>query len=163
VRGTMRWACIWMMASAMGLTAQQMTDAGLDTFAWLSGRWLDLKNGTRSEEIWSPPAGDSMMGVWRLVNGGSARIFEFAAITKTGAGVLLSLRHFDSGMTPRESEKEHPARLTMVSQREKQIVFEGMEATGKVRLSYRRTDDTLTVVLEKGSHKEEFHFHKESN
>src|SRR5262245_29835909 len=38
--------------------------------AWLSGRWLGAGLGGTTEEVWAPPVGDQMIGMFRLVKDG---------------------------------------------------------------------------------------------
>ena len=44
--------------------------ATLADIAWLSGHWRGEAFGGITEEIWSPPLGDSMMGSFKLVSEG---------------------------------------------------------------------------------------------
>ncbi|HQN07120.1 MAG TPA: DUF6265 family protein, partial [Thermoanaerobaculia bacterium] len=40
--------------------------ASLADVGWLSGKWVVENGETYSEEWWSAPSGDSMVGAWRL-------------------------------------------------------------------------------------------------
>lgn len=136
--------------------------AVLANLAWMTGSWIDDSGGNLSEEIWTAPSGDSMMGMWRYVEGGKTRIYELLTIRVDVGGIEMLLRHFDPKMIARE-DKETPAVLKLVSWKEREAVFEGLEtgAAGRVSLRYRRpTDDTLTCTLEKNGKKEEFSFRK---
>ena len=103
-----------------------------------------------------------MMGMWRLVSGGSVRVFELAAVIEGERGVELFLKHFNGRMEPRASEKDHTLGMRLVGSADREMTFEGDEETGKVRLVYRRTGDDLVVVLEKGGKKQEYRFHRQS-
>jgi hypothetical protein len=102
-----------------------------------------------------------MMGMWRLVSGGSVRVFELAAVIEGERGVELFLKHFNGRMEPRANEKDHTSGMRLVGTADREMTFEGDEETGKVRLVYRRTGDDLVVVLEKAGKKQEYRFHRQ--
>lgn len=136
--------------------------ASLADVAFMAGHWVGGDPGELSEEVWSAPEGDSMMGMWRYVSKGQTRIYELLTLTVEGNGVLLRIRHFDPKLVARE-EKEQSVELPLVSKGKDQAVFEGGErgVKGTVRLSYRKpTPDTLVGVLEKEGKKQEFRFRR---
>lgn len=144
-----------------GGTAPTPVPATLADVAFMTGHWVgggpDL-----SEEVWSAPEGDSMMGMWRHVAKGRAGIFEFLTLTQEGSSVVLRIRHFDPKLVGRE-DKERPVELPLVAKGTREAVFEGPEydVKGTVRLTYRRgDDDTLTAALEKEGTKQEFRFRR---
>ena len=87
--------------------------ATLADVAWIAGHWVGADGGNLPEEIWTAPEGDSMIGIWRYVSGGKARIFELLSITDDGSGPVMRLRHFDPKMVARE-EKDGPVTLALV-------------------------------------------------
>ena len=92
---------------------------------------------------------------------GSARMLELCSITSRADGVTLSLMHFNGDMVVRASEKAGPFRAKLATSGDRELVFEGTEGNGnKVRLTYRRNNDELTVTLEKVSFKQEFKFQR---
>ena len=135
--------------------------ATLADVSFMAGHWLGGEGGDVSEEVWAPPEGDSMMGMWRYVTKGHAGIFELLTLTAEGQNVVLRIRHFDPKLVARE-EKERAVELPLVSKRPGEAVFEGTEYGGRgtVRLTYRGGGDTLTGLLEKGGKKEEFRFRR---
>ena len=108
-----------------------------------------------------------MVGMWRWVSGGKAKIYELLSFTAGAEGVSYRLRHFDHEMAGWEKERDGPLTLNLVRSREGEAVFEGPEAGGTtVRLTYRRRGaDVLVVLLEKetkeGPKKEEFRMKRE--
>ena len=60
--------------------------AVLSDLSWMAGRWIDDSGGDLSEEVWTAPEGDSMMGMWRYVSGGKTRIYELLTITRSRTG-----------------------------------------------------------------------------
>jgi hypothetical protein len=136
--------------------------ATLGDVAFMAGRWVGGEPDF-SEEVWSAPEGDSMMGMWRYVSKGRAGIFELLTLTAEGPHVVLRIRHFDPKLVARE-EKELAVELPLVTKGPRQAVFEGPEheVKGNVRLTYRRgDDDRLTCVLEKEGKKQEFRFRRQ--
>jgi Domain of unknown function (DUF6265) len=125
--------------------------ADLADVAFMAGHWIGGDPGELSEEVWSAPEGDSMMGMWRFMAKGQTQIYEILTVTKEGEHVVLRIRHFNPKLVARE-EKDRAVELPLVSKAANEAVFEGAEynVKGNVRLTYRRpTPDTLTGVLEK--------------
>jgi|SoiMethySBSTD1v2_1073268.scaffolds.fasta_scaffold42847_2 hypothetical protein len=136
--------------------------AVLSDLTWMAGRWVDDSGGNLSEEIWSAPSGDSMMGMWRYVSGGEARIFELLTVSVEPTGIVMRLRHFDPELAARE-DKATPVTLALVGWKPREAAFEGpaVGAPGIVRLTYRRpSEDTLTSTLEKDGRTQEFTFRR---
>jgi len=127
----------------------------------MAGHWVGGDPGDVSEEVWAAPEGDSMMGMWRYVAKGRARIFEVLTLTAEGRNVVLRIRHFDPKLVARE-EKDRAVELPLVAKGPREAVFEGPEydVKGTVRLTYRYGDDSLTAVLEKEGTKQEFRFRR---
>jgi hypothetical protein len=134
----------------------------LADLAWIAGHWVDDREGRLSEEIWTEPAGDSMLGLWRYVDAGKAKVFELLAITAGPEGVVLRLRHFDPQMVAREG-KDAPVTLKLVSWMRGEARFEGpaVGAPGRIAIHYRqKTADTLSCTLEKEGEAQEFVFRR---
>ena len=129
--------------------------------AFIAGHWKGDMGGMVSEEIWVPPSGDNMMGMWRLVGGEKVKLFEFLNIVQEAEGPVFRLRHFDRRGVGWE-EKDKPIALKLVVSKPREAAFEGPESSGAgtVRLTYRRpSDDALSVTLEKTNHPpQEFNF-----
>jgi hypothetical protein len=121
--------------------------------AFISGHWQGGVTGGLFDEEWSPPSADCMRGMFRYMEGGSVKFYEFMAIEATPTGPVLRLRHFDPGLISWE-EKDAALNLPVTSFTEKQVVFSNADSS--VRLTYRRSSqNTLTVILEHnaGGHK----------
>jgi uncharacterized protein DUF6265 len=156
-----------LAASSSTLTAQQppaapAQPATLAQLAWIAGHWVDDSGGNLSEEIWTAPSGDSMLGMWRYVARGRMQISELLSIKEEDGGPVFRLRHFDPRMAARE-EKDTPLALKLVSIREREAAFEGPgQPTGTVRLTYRRTGpDTLAVTLDRDGTSQGFQFRRQ--
>jgi hypothetical protein len=146
-------------------TGEGQAVASISDMAWIAGRWVDDSGGDLSEETWGPPSGDCVIGMWRWVVGGKARVYELLTITAEADGLVIRLRHFDRVGVARE-DREHPLVLNLVRSSGGEAAFQGPGTSGFLRLSYRRVNaDTLTVVLEKGTsekdaQREEFRFRR---
>jgi len=136
--------------------------AVLSDLSWMTGRWIDDAGGSLSEEIWTAPEGDSMMGMWRYVVGGKTQIYELLAITVEPDGIVLRLRHFDPRLVGRE-DKDKSVELHLVGWTPGEAAFEGpaLGAPGLIRLTYRQpTGDSLSVTLEKDGKTQGFRFRR---
>jgi uncharacterized protein DUF6265 len=167
----MRFAQIAVALSVIGRAAgvvasQEPTTAPakpatLAQLAWIAGDWVDDAGGDLSQEIWAPPNGDSMMGMWRYVAKGKVQIFELLSITEEKGGPVFRLRHFDPRMVARE-EKDKPLVLALVALKVREAAFEGPgQPKGTVRLTYRQPGpDALSVTLDKDGRSEVFQFRR---
>jgi hypothetical protein len=105
-----------------------------------------------------------MLGMWRLVLGGKARVLELLTLSATDEGVTLRLRHFDAALVARE-EKAEALVLKAIRHAPGEVAFEGPAvgpgAQGLVRITYRKAgDDAMAVTLEKAGKKDEFAFER---
>lgn len=136
--------------------------ASLADVAFMAGHWLGGEGGDVSEEVWTAPEGDTMLGMWRYVSKGQARVLELLSLRAEPDGVALRLRHFDPRLVARE-DKETPLVLRLVRRAPGEATFEGpaVGAAGTVRLTYRREGaDGLVSILDKGGSPQEFHFRR---
>jgi hypothetical protein len=148
--------------ASVAVAAPPPVPATLADVAFMAGHWVGGDPGDLSEEVWTAPEGASMLGMWRYVGRGQARIFELLTLTVEGQGVVLRIRHFDPKLVAKE-EKAGAVELPLVAKGPGEAVFEGPESgeKGTIRLSYRRGDDGgLVAVLDKSGSKEEFRFRR---
>jgi len=127
---------------------------------FIAGSWRGGVAGGMFDEQWSQPSADSMIGMFRYMEGGKVKFYEFMAIEATDAGPVLRLRHFDPGLAAWE-DKTAPLTLSVAGFTDNQVIFESSDKS--TRLTYRRSSaDALTVLLERaaGGHsgKQEFNF-----
>ena len=54
--------------------------SSLEGFSWFQGAWVGVAESVTVEEHWSGPAGGSLMGMFRYVEGGKARFFELMTL-----------------------------------------------------------------------------------
>ena len=68
----------------------QSQSVSVDRFSWLSGCWEGRAGDAVVEEIWSKPAGMSLIGLGRTVKNGRTQSFEFMQI-REDKGTLVYL------------------------------------------------------------------------
>lgn len=121
----------------------------LSHLAFLEGAWSVADDQGYSEEIWSAPRGDNLVGCFRLCRpDGAAAMFELLAITREEAGVMLRLRHHTPALAARE-EKDRPLTMRLSTVEGRRAVFVPHADAGDVEsLTYDGSaDGTLGITL----------------
>lgn len=80
--------------------------ATLEDVAWIQGHWQGEAFGGITEEIWSPPLGDSMMFSFKLVADGKVQFYELGHIQQIDETLLLQLKHFHGNLKGWEEKDE---------------------------------------------------------
>ena len=127
-------------------------EATLSSVSWLEGHWQGKALGGIAEEMWSPPAGTSMMFVFRLLHDGKVSFYEIGHIIEREGTLLMQLKHFDGHLKGWE-EKEETVDFRLVKLEEDAIYFEGMTIE---RLS--ENNIKFIVLVEENGTKEEMVF-----
>lgn len=123
-------------ANAQGLKATA------DNLSWMAGCWeLTRQNGAMLiSEQWMRPAGGTLIGMSRTVNGGKTSAWEFIRIVTEGDGL-------DYVAKPNTNKEETVFKLARASTDE--IVFENMLHDFPQRIIYRKAaPDTLFARIE---------------
>ena len=103
----MKSLLVFLFCISIGCKAQNtksFTEGGkspaatLEDVSWIAGHWKGEAFGGIAEEIWSPPLGDSMMFVFKLVSEGEVQFYEVGHIQQTGETILLQLKHFHGSL-----------------------------------------------------------------
>ena len=121
-------------------------DPRLAPLAWLAGTWRAEAFGGEIEETWLPPAGDSMHGVFRLVNEGALGFSEFLQVTAEDAGVVMRFAHFRRDYSTWEGEAG-PMQLRLTSASDSELVFEAHAEGSPERIVYRLVGGELEVTI----------------
>ena len=95
--------------------------ATLDDLAWMAGHWGGDGFGGQVEETWSAPLGDTILGMFRLVQDGATRVIEFETITAEADGIVLRFKHFDPQLETREDQ---PITMRLIQAAGTEAVFE---------------------------------------
>ncbi len=141
-----------MLLGAAGTPTAEAEDpksAGFDRIAWIEGSWVSDGDGMFMEEIWTPAAGDAMMGMFRIVRGGTTLMYELIAVERDSGLLVMKLKHFDRGLIAWEEKAEvHAFALDSIDP--DRAVFVTRPPQDPKKLIYtRRGPDGLEVVLEK--------------
>lgn len=132
--------------------AQETRAWSIEDLSWMAGHWSGEQEalGGHAEEGWFAPDGGAMSGVFRLVSGGEARVFELLLIEQEGEDVLFRFKHVGPGWEPWE-EKPLTYRLTRLEGRYAffdNVGGEPRQGTPKA-FSYARPEEhTLVVNIE---------------
>ena len=123
--------------------------AAVEDMAWLAGHWVGEALGGTVEEIWSPPRGGAMMGMFRLVKDGKTVFYELMTIVPENGSLALRLKHFNADLTGWE-EKKDTVDFPLVEVADDAFHFDGLsfrpEGNDRVRihLAMRGRDGTVS-------------------
>jgi hypothetical protein len=106
----------------------QAQERDLSAFGWLAGGWQS-SDGPTTEERWTSPTSNLMLGVSRTVKEGRTVGFEFMRLEKRGADIYY---------VPQPSGRP-PVDFKLTSAENDTFVFENTEGVDRVhRIEYRR-------------------------
>jgi Domain of unknown function (DUF6265) len=136
-------------------TTKPMTDATIPTpaaaqakptladFAWLAGRWQGVWGPRIAQQVWMPPKGGVMLGMFQTVDNGATLVIELFAIVERPNGISLYFRHFTPTLEPWETSKATLLRLA--SSTPKAIEFDN-PVNGQPKRAIIRKIDADTYV-----------------
>jgi hypothetical protein len=132
---------------ALASTARTEPPAGkprVADLAWLAGTWRTTEGDKVTEEIWSAPAGGTMIGMFRQVAPGKKSLFELLLIEDDEQGATKRFKHYLTEF--KEVEKE-PLTLKVAEATKNKVVFPAT-TEGKLKSSvYEREGDKLKVAV----------------
>lgn len=99
--------------------------ATLDDVGWLVGSWLGTGLGGEADEVWLPPVGDAMVGMFRLSQDSSAAFYELWTLREIDGTLVLELKHFGPDMTGWE-ERDATVRFDLVRIEPDAAYFDGL-------------------------------------
>ena len=99
--------------------------ASLADVSWIQGHWKGEAFGGITEEIWSPPVGDSMMFVFRLISDNKVQFYEVGGIRQVHETLLMQLKHFHGDFKGWE-EKDETMDFRLVKIENDKVYFEGL-------------------------------------
>jgi hypothetical protein len=100
-------------------------EATIADAAWIAGHWAGEAFGGIGEEIWSKPAGGSMMGMYRIVKDGAVGFYEFLTISEMDSSRVLRLKHFHADLKGWE-EKDDMVTFPLVKIDDDNAYFDGI-------------------------------------
>ena len=99
-------------------------DAILEDVSWIQGHWKGEAFGGITEEIWSPPLGDSMMFSFKLVTDNKVVFYELGGIRQIDNTLIFQLKHFGNDFKGWE-EKDETLDAKLVKLEGNRVYFEG--------------------------------------
>ena len=121
-------------------SARSSPDSQVAAFAWLAGCWASVAGEFGTGEVWTAPAGGTMLGVSRTVRDGKTVEYEFMQIREIAPGRLAYLAH-PSGQAQ--------AAFPLVRSGPGELVFEDPAHDFPQRVIYRLTEpDRLHARIE---------------
>jgi hypothetical protein len=123
-------------------------DFDITKYEWLSGSWVGDGFGGVSEETWSEPVDETMMGMYRHYKDGKILFYEFLLLDETG----IRLKHFNPDITAWE-EKEKFIHFEMIDYSDTHIRMKGLsfelksENSMEIRLKLTQNGGTKTEVF----------------
>ncbi|MGB2685326.1 MAG: DUF6265 family protein [Olleya sp.] len=132
--------------------------ANLSQVSWIAGHWKGEAFGGITEEIWSPPLGDSMMFSFKLVNDGKVVFYELGGIRQVDDTLIFQLKHFGNDFKGWE-EKDETVDAKLIKIDNNRAYFD--------QFTFERISDTeinIYVVIEENGQTEEVKFnYKKTN
>ncbi len=98
--------------------------ANLSQIAWMEGHWKGEAFGGITEEIWSPPLGESMLFSFKLVVDNKVNFYELGHIRKIGESLIFELKHFGPDLKGWE-EKEEVQQFKFIKAEKNRMYFDG--------------------------------------
>ena len=126
----------------------------LEDLAWIVGAWEGNGLGGAVEEYWSPAAGGSMMGTFRILKEEHTSLYEFLLLEQEQSKIMLRFMHFNPGYEPweetalsfkleeiapgkavfeAEDKQQNPARMTysLTTEGKLSVVVSSFDAEGE--------------------------------
>ena len=71
--------------------------ASLQALSWMAGGWELREGNTCTEEYWTQPAADTLIGMSRTIKDGRTQSFEFMRIEARADGIYYVAQRWRSG------------------------------------------------------------------
>ena len=140
------------MTFSFNSQAQNIENPKIADFKWLAGNWVGDGFGGVSEEAWTEPSVNTMIGVYKHYKNDKPTFYEFFVISETDGKISLKLKHFNPDMMGWE-EKADFVEFEFVSATPNKIEFKGLvyELVEKdkmeIRLRLRQGEEVSTEIF----------------
>ena len=141
----MKRITVMLLLLAFGLPVQAQTKPSVADLFWLSGCWQGRQGTAVIEEIWSKPAGTTMLGLGRTVRNNRTVSFEFMQFREQN-GTLAFLPQPQGG-----AQVTFPLKHSTAAK----FTFENLNHDYPQRVSYERKGGQLLASIE-GTEKGKF-------
>ncbi len=112
--------------------------AGVETLAWMSGRWVSEANGRWTEEVWAEPRGGAMLGFSRSGRNAEQREFEFLRLAPGPDGTPTYFAQPGGGAA---------VAFRLVARDGDSATFENPAHDYPQRIRYRRFGRSMTATI----------------
>jgi hypothetical protein len=99
------------------------TSATINEVTWIAGYWLGEAFGGKTEEVWTTPLGNSMMGSFKLVVDEKVEFYELCTISEENGSLIFRLKHFHNNLKGWE-EKDEMLEAKLVKIEENKAFFD---------------------------------------
>lgn len=126
--------------------------ASLSDIYWIQGHWRGEAFGGITEEVWTPPLGNSMMCAFKLIVKNEVQFYELVTISEESGTLIMRLKYFDGKMIGWEA-KDESIDFKLVKISEDKVYFD--------EFTFERISDdemTIFVVIENKGKREEVPF-----
>lgn len=113
--------------------------ATLADASWLVGSWEGSAFGQHFEEVWNPASANSMVGMFKLMDGDEVAFYELLLMTVEEGTLSLKVKHFSADFTAWE-EKSDFVDFRLVKIEPDALHFSGISF-------YRRGDDGMNGFI----------------
>jgi len=129
-------------ACCLAIAAAPLAAAPIDELAWLAGCWAAERGDAGSGEIWTTPAGATVLGTSRTVRGGRTVAHEFMLIVDGPHGLMFIA-----------APSAYPAAsFRAVRVEPRSVTFENPDKDFPQRVIYESPDDATLVGRIEGQH-----------
>jgi hypothetical protein len=97
----------------------------LESLSWMAGSWRAEAFGGTVEELWAPPAGGQMVGLFRLFTSEKVNFYEIIALLPVEGRLTMRLKHFHADLRGWE-EKDETVDFPLLDQEGEFWYFRGL-------------------------------------
>lgn len=115
----------------------------IDDFAWMAGHWQGEAFGGVAEDIWAPPRGGAMIGLFRSTNDKGVSFYEIITLGEQDGVFMMRLKHFTPELHGWET-KDETIDFVLLDYEVNSWFFEGLTIE-------RHDADSMTIFLQIGS------------
>lgn len=80
--------------------------AAIEDVSFIAGNWQGEAFGGITEEVWTNPLGNSMMGSFKLVVNNNVEFYELCTISEENETLIFRLKHFHHNLKGWEEKEE---------------------------------------------------------
>jgi hypothetical protein len=111
----------------------------LESLSWMAGSWRAEAFGGIVEDIWAPPAGGQMVGLFRAYTPEKISFYEIIALLPVEGRLTMRLKHFHADLRGWE-EKDETVDFPLLDQESEFWYFRGLTI-------HRESSERMNVYL----------------